>query len=203
LVIISASKTESIAFVNIIYDYLTGLNDIYLAPFLADWPSKPFKTRTVSQNTLPVLSYLPELVAPENAETERIVAMLTNSAEHLSWGQTYSTEDFGALFLEKYGWTELIGLRGPIASKDIACGFLLLGPNIEYPKHRHAAEEVYVPLSSQALWVQGNEDWVSRAGGVPIYHRPWLTHGMRTESAPLLSLYLWRGSNLAQKSHID
>lgn len=84
----SAPKTKSIAFVNIIYDYLIGLNDIYMAPFLADWPSKPFKTRTVSQNTLPVLSYLPELVAPQNAETERIVAMLTNSAEHLSWEQT-------------------------------------------------------------------------------------------------------------------
>jgi hypothetical protein len=199
----SASETKAVALVKVMYDYLIGLDDTHLAPFLADWPSKPFKTRTVSRSTLPVLTYLPELVAKANAKTERMVAMLAISAEHLSWGQTYSTEDFGAIFLEKYGWTELMGLRGPLASKDIACGFLLLGPYIEYPKHSHAAEEVYVPLCSQALWVQENDDWVSRPSGVPIYHRSWLTHGIRTESTPLLALYLWRGGNLAQKSHID
>ena len=26
-------------------------------------------------------------------------------------------------FLEKYGWTEIIGLRGPITSNRVACGF--------------------------------------------------------------------------------
>ncbi|MBW2249580.1 MAG: hypothetical protein JRF60_02855 [Deltaproteobacteria bacterium] len=105
--------------------------------------------------------------------------------------------------LKKYGWTELIGLRGPIDSKNIACGFLLLGPDIEYPKHSHEADEIYIPLSSETLWMQGDDPWVSRPGGIPIYHRSWLTHGMRTESTPLLAVYLWRGGNLAQKSHID
>lgn len=197
------SVSKTIELVNIIYDYLIGIDEIYLSPFLADWPSKPFNTRTVSQSTLPVLSYLPELVADANAKTERMVKMLEASEEHLSWRQTYSTQDFGAVFLKKYGWTELIGLRGPIDSKDIACGFLLLGPDIEYPMHSHESTEVYVPLSSQALWVQGNDPWVFRPSGVPIYHRSWLTHGIRTESTPLLALYLWRGGDLTQKSHID
>lgn len=199
----STFKTEAVELANIIYDYLIGLDDIRLAPFLADWPSKPFKTRTVFQSTLPVLTYLPDLVVESHAKTERIVKMLGISAKFLSWGQTYSKENFGVIFLKKYGWTELIGLRGPIDSKNIACGFLLLGPDIEYPKHSHEAEEIYIPLSSQALWVQGDDDWVSRPSGVPIYHRSWLTHGMRTESTPLLALYIWRGGNLAQKSHID
>lgn len=199
----SVSKTKAIELVNIIYDYLIGIDEIYLSPFLSDWPSKPFKTRTVSHSTLPVLSYLPELIADANPESQKIVKMLKTSAEHLSWKQTYSTQDFGAVFLKKYGWTELIGLRGPIDSKDIACGFLLLGPDIEYPMHSHEAAEVYVPLSSQALWVQGNDNWVSRPSGAPIYHRSWLTHGIRTETTPLLALYLWRGGDLTQKSHID
>jgi len=197
------SVSKTIELVNIIYDYLIGIDENCLSPFLADWPSKPFKTRTVSQSTLPVLLYLPELVADANAKTERMVKVLKTSAEHLSWRQTYSTQDFGAVFLKKYGWTELIGLRGPIDSKNIACGFLLLGPDIEYPMHSHEAEEIYVPLSSRVLWMQGNGHWVSRPTGVPIYHRSWLTHGMRIKSKPLLALYLWRGGDLAQKSHID
>lgn len=199
----SVSNTKAIELVNIIYDYLIGLDEIGLSPFLSGWPSEPFKTRIVFQSTLPVLSCLPELVTNANAETKRIVKLLETSAEHLAWGQTYAAEDFGAGFLEKYGWTELIGLRGPIKSNAIACGFLLLGPDIEYPLHSHEAEEVYVPLNSQSLWRQGNDLWISRPGGVPIYHRSGLTHGMRTDSAPLLALYLWRDGDLAQKSHID
>ena len=199
----SVVNTKAVEIANTLHDYLIGLDEIGLSPFLSGWPSEPFKTRIVFQNRLPVLSCLPELVTNANAETKRIVKLLEASAEHLAWGQTYSAEDFGAGFLGKYGWTELIGLRGPIKSKDIACGFLMLGPDVEYPMHSHEAEEVYVPLNSQSLWRQGNGPWVSRSDGIPIYHRSWLSHGMKTESAPLLALYLWRGGDLAQKSHID
>jgi hypothetical protein len=196
------ANTKVVELENIIYDYLIGLDEVALSPFLAIWPSKPFKTRIVPQRILPVLFCLSELVLDTNAETKNVVKMFKASSEHLSWGQTYAAEDFGAGFLKKYGWTELIGLCGPIKSKDIACGFLLLGPDIEYPLHSHEAEEVYVPLISQSRWIQGNDPWVSRPSGVPIYHKSWLPHGMRTESAPLLALYLWRGGDLAQKSHI-
>jgi len=197
------SATKTIELVDLIYAYLTGMDDEGLAPFLACWPSKPFKIRSVTPKRLPVLSYLPELVTEADSETESIVKMLETLAHHLGWGQTYSAEDFGAAFLEKYGWTELIGLRGPINSKDIACGFLLLGPGIEYPKHSHDAEEIYLPLSSGSSWIKGEENWIYRPGNVPIYHGSQQTHGMRTETIPLLALYIWRGGNLAQKSHID
>ncbi len=200
---IPAFNTKTVELVDSIYDYLIGLDEIGLFPFLWGWPSTPFNTRMVSQIGFPVLSYLPDLIADTNIETKRIVTMFKKLAGHLAWGQTYSTEDFGADFLKKYGWTELIGLRGPIRSNDIACGFLMLGPDIEYPKHSHGAEEVYIPLSSWSLWKQGNESWISRPGGTAIYHGSWLPHGMKTEATPMLALYLWRGEDLAQKSHIS
>jgi hypothetical protein len=110
----SVDTSKAIEFANIIYDYLIGLDETLLSPFLDDWPSKPFTTRIMSPNILPVLSYLPQLVAKTDTRTERIVRMLETWAKHLKLGQTYSKEDFGASFLNKYGWTELIGLRGPI-----------------------------------------------------------------------------------------
>ena len=97
----------------------------------------------------------------------------------------------------------LIGQRGPIASDHIAFGFLLLAPGTEYPPHRHAAEEVYLPLTGPSFWKMGDDEWKNRPIGVPLYHRSWLTHTMRSESVPLLALYLWRGGNLVQKSRID
>ena len=197
------SDTPALILLNIVFDYLKNVENSYITKFLVNWPSKPFKTRKVSQCLLPVLSYLPEINVNENDKAVPVIKTLKVYANDLCWGQTYTAADFGEAFLEKYGWTELIGVRGPVKSRDIACGFLLLGPNIEYPKHSHEAEEVYVPINSEAWWIQENDDWVSRQRGVPIYHRPWLSHGIRTGSSPLLALYIWQGGNLTQKSHIE
>jgi len=78
-----------------------------------------------------------------------------------------------------------------------------LCPEIEYPRHSHEAEEVYVLLTGQTLWQRDDQDWAYRAAGLPIYHASGVPHAMRTESVLLLALYLWRGGNLVQKSRIE
>jgi hypothetical protein len=159
--------------------------------------------RPVVATSLPVLSWMPAAVKAANRQTEVIVCALASLASQLAWAQTYSALDFGAGFLDRYGWTELIGLRGPIASDRIACGFLFLGPQIEYPRHSHEAEEIYVPLTGPTLWQRSDHEWAYRAPGRPIYHASGLAHAMRTETEPLLALYLWRGGDLIQKSRIE
>jgi len=199
----SNSEANAIELVDNVHTYLHGLNDAHLEPFLANWPSESFKTRTILPHPLPVVSCMPAVVQATNAEGAFIVNAFKASAPCLQWGQTYVTEDFGASFLQKYGWAEMIGQRGPVASDHIACGFLLLAPDTEYPPHRHAAEEVYLPLTGPTFWKTGDDGWENRPTGVPIYHRSWLAHAMRTESVPLLALYLWCGENLVEKSRID
>ena len=85
----------------------------------------------------------------------------------------------------------------------MACGVLMLGPQVEYPRHRHEAEEVYIPLTGQTLWLQGNQEWTLHPLGQPIFHAPWVPHAMKTGAAPLLALYLWRAGDLKQKSLFD
>jgi len=183
--------------------FLSDLDQVPLAPFLAHWPSQPYSTRAIAPSSLPVVVCLPMLAAAADKKTAVVIKTLAAEAKHLFWGQTYTQADFGCDFLQNYGWTELIGLRGPIASRVLACGFLLLGPDTHYPRHSHAAEEIYVPLSEPTFWTQGEDDWIARPCGEPIYHRSGLAHGMRTESTPLLALYLWHGGDLVQKSHIE
>jgi hypothetical protein len=192
-----------IALVIAIRNFFEGLNDPHLNCFLADWPPANCRTRSVEPQALPVLSWMPAAIAAPGKVAELIVNMLASLANHLTWGQTYSAEDFGSGFLEKYGWTELIGLRGPIASDRLACGFLFLGPDIEYPRHSHEAEEIYVPLTGPTFWMRGNYDWELRKPCARIFHASRVPHAMRTESAPLLALYLWRGGNLVEKSRIE
>lgn len=181
---------------------LGGMDRPELRPFLADWPQPDAARRVVEPRTLPVLRWLDRL-APCAAEgTRSLVDGVIASAAELAWGQTYAAADFGERFLDRYGWSELIGLRGPIAGDRLACGVLLLGPDLEYPAHSHAAEEIYLPLAGTALWQRGGEGWQPRRPGELIHHPSGMAHAMRTGEQPLLALYLWRGGDLAQKSTI-
>jgi hypothetical protein len=192
-----------IALINAIRGFLCKLDDVHLKAFLADWPPVKSPMRNIVPRTLPVVDWLPEAVKAACSNGASIVNKLAAIANQIAWGQTYSVEDFGSGFLEKYGWTELIGQRGPVASNRIACGVLILGPQIEYPRHSHEAEEVYVPLTGRTLWQQDQQKWDYRTACRPIYHAPRVPHAMRTESVPLLALYLWRGADLTEKSHIE
>lgn len=173
-----------------------------LAAFMAGWPSRDAARRLIEPRLLPVLRWLDRLAPGAVDETRPLVDGLTAAASDLAWGQTYTVEDFGERFLERYGWSELIGLRGPIASDRLACGVLLLGPDLEYPAHSHAAEEIYIPLAGTAHWLHGGDGWRPRRPGELIHHPSGIVHAMRTDEQPLLALYLWRGGDLAQKSTI-
>jgi mannose-6-phosphate isomerase-like protein (cupin superfamily) len=170
--------------------------------FLAQWPRIVTPDRAAPASTLPVLRWLPHPEGPDADPRHRLVRRLHHLHARLTWSQTYRAEDFGADFLDRYGWTELIGARGPVASETLACGFLLLGPEVEYPDHYHVAEELYIALSGTALWRCGPGAWRAQPPGAILHHPPNMPHAMRTSREPLLALYLWCGGDLTQKSII-
>ena len=169
------------------------------APFLSDWPERVDR-RVCPPSRLEVCDWLDRLTPPP--ETADLVAALVAAAPMLQWRQTYTAVDFGADFLKKYGWTEFIGLRGPVPSTSLACGVLLLAPGLTYPSHAHQAEELYLPLSGVAEWQMGDADFARVRPGQVIHHAPWVPHAMRCGTEPMAALYLWRGGDLAAKSVI-
>ena len=169
------------------------------APFLRAWP-EPTVSRPFVPASLPVLGCIGDLAAGTCATTAGFVDAIVSAAPDLAWRQTYGPEDFGTAFLDHYGWSEFIGLRGPIASTDVACGILLLGPHTTYPAHAHEASELYLPLSGTALWRRGVQDWRACPPGRVIHHPSWMMHAMTTGTEPLLALYVWMAGDLAAKS---
>lgn len=165
------------------------------APFLAEWPEAGV-TRILEPVTLPVCRWLAAM--PDGG----VMGALKAEAQRLQWRQTYGAGDFGAAFLAGYGWSEFIGLRGPVASERIACGVLLLAPGTVYPAHAHAAAEVYLPISGVAEWRRGDAGFGRVAVGQAVHHPSWMPHAMRVGAEPLAALYLWRGGDLAAKSVI-
>jgi quercetin dioxygenase-like cupin family protein len=169
------------------------------APFLADWPQGS-ERRVCTPTWLNVCDWLECMDPP--AMTAGLVAALVASAPKLQWRQTYTAADFGEDFLKRYGWTEFIGLRGPVPSASLACGVLLLAPGLTYPSHAHQAEELYLPLSGAAEWQMGEADFATVQPGQVIHHAPWMPHAVRCGPEPMAALYLWRGGDLAAKSKI-
>ncbi len=181
---------------------LTGRQSSRLGPFLDEWPH-PSEARSVPPATVPATRWLPQVKESAPRFSAMFVDALVAAAPSLAWRRSYSAAAVGATFYENYGWTELAGLTGPIASEHLACGVLILGSHLTYPSHRHEAEEVYVPLSGTAEWRHGSADWRERPPGSVIHHARNEPHAMRTGRDPMLALYLWRSDHLAQTSHLD
>jgi hypothetical protein len=179
---------------------LDGMRAAALGPFLADWPVAT-ERRVVTPSAVPVLRLLPEVQAAAPAFSRELVNDIGRAASSMAWRQTYTVADVGAAFLENYGWSEVVGTTGPLASERVACGFLLLGPQTHYPLHQHEAEEIYIPLVGTASWLQAKGGWQKRPPGTVIYHASNEPHATRTGTHPLLALYLWRSANLRQKAH--
>ena len=185
-----------------IHALLKSLRAPRLDPFLAEWPGEA-PSRLVTPSTLPVLRYASVLASEAPPSARSVTDELFRLAPSLRWGQSYPASAVGTQFLENYGWAEIAGLHGPILSEHVAVGFLLLGPETLYPRHRHEPEEIYVPLSGTADWQGGRGVWHMGPPRAVIVHESNEPHAMRTTSAPLLALYLWRSSNLEQKSRLD
>ncbi|SHH24184.1 Dimethlysulfonioproprionate lyase [Cognatiyoonia sediminum] len=161
------------------------------------WPRSSVVAVAETPATLPVTGWL------NDASQGPAINDLRDIASALHWQQTYTATDIGAPFLERYGWTMLVGPDAPIKSDAILAGILILGPDIEYPVHRHSAEEAYVILSGTASWSIGNSDWHQKSAGEVIHNPPWQPHGMCTDCGePLVLGFLWN-AGAVEKSQID
>lgn len=196
-----SSKTPAATVLSGFRALLEGVEDPIVAAF-RDEIGWEMKAREIPASSLPCLKHLSRAAEIAEGQGAPLTLLLADAGSSLAWGQTYNAADFGAHFLENYGWTEIFGTRGHFVNERVAGGFLLLGPHVTYPDHHHVAEEVYLPLTGGAEWRMGNGVFRRRAAGDVIHHASNVSHAMRTGDDPLLALYLWRGGPLAQRSVI-
>lgn len=156
--------------------------------------------RILEPKALPVLSYLPHLKVLTPEADLPFVTRLDDLKTSLHFNQTYTADDFGADFLQQYGWIKFLGPDGYWFSDSMSSGFVLLGDNTTYPEHWHKAEELYFPISGTGEWFHENHGWQTKSPGDMIVHTSNVKHAMRTIGEPLLLLYIWRGGDLLQKS---
>ena len=88
---------------------------------------------------------------------------------------------------------EVIGPTGQINHETVRAGLLFQESDITYPRHSHAAEEIYFPLTGPVDWQIDDTNWCQQEAGSFIHHLPYQSHAIRTGKTPLLALWGWSG----------
>ena len=94
------------------------------------------------------------LAGPGTAE---FLEVLVRARRSLRWEQCYTSADsaVGTDMLSSYGYAEIVGRQGPFLSTRIRAGIASYGPHLNYPLHRHQAEEIYAILAGSAFFSRG------------------------------------------------
>jgi hypothetical protein len=91
-------------------------------------------------------------------------------------------------FVDGHANAMIIGPNGLEERGDIWLGVTLMAPNVRYPNHAHAPEEVYLVLS-KGEFRQEDGAWFSPGIGGSFYNDPNIRHAMRSVETPLLALW--------------
>jgi mannose-6-phosphate isomerase-like protein (cupin superfamily) len=182
--------------------YLAGKDDPLVQRMARDLPTSP-EPRILPPRTYPVADHLAKITRASDPDATGLRADLALNRAAFQWGQSYGEDDFGPDFINNYAYLEILGTRGHFRSDTVACGLLMIGPNTAYPAHRHTAEEIYVIVSGTAAWMKAGSDYEKLSPGTVVHHPSQIVHAMRTDTEPLVVIYIWRGGDLAQKSEVS
>ncbi len=143
----------------------------------------------------PVCRYLAAaLDLAEAGPAAAVAAAARPFAAALGWRHWYQVDDRLPGFSRNFAHAEIVGPLGPVSSRDMRCGLILMAPHTLYPSHAHSAVELYLVLGGTAEWQRGAEPWARRPPGAFILHPSGIGHAMRSLDEPLLALYAWHGA---------
>ncbi|WP_217413220.1 dimethylsulfoniopropionate lyase [Marinobacterium ramblicola] len=151
----------------------------------------PGAQRSGPGGRLPVCSWLDAALAveTEHASLHHLTARFKVIEPLLEWrrrpnhGETASRN-----FIDGHANAMIIGPGGIEERKDLWLGVTLMAPNVRYPDHQHAPEEVYLVLS-EGEFRQADGEWFSPGVGGSFYNVPCIKHAMRSIDTPLLAFW--------------
>jgi hypothetical protein len=142
----------------------------------------------------PVLAHLDEALHLARAgELAPLAASFAAARASIRWSQnaSYDETSVGRELLDNYAYACLSGPDCLQPCEAPLAGYILLGPNFEYPDHNHAAREVYLALTPGARWRLDSGDWFEVEAGDLIVHESWQMHATRTGDRPFLAFAAW------------
>ncbi|PZM15291.1 hypothetical protein CPY51_07545 [Rhizobium tubonense] len=111
----------------------------------------------------------------------------------LEWRRrpTYDKLTASENFVDGHANAMILGPGGIEDHRDVWLGVTLLAPNVRYPDHDHAPEEVYLVLSDGEFFQEGR-GWFEPGVGGSFYNVPNIRHAMRSGDKPLFAFWALR-----------
>lgn len=140
---------------------------------------------------------------------ERIPAILENSAnsslaslfdavgtiyDKLVWYAFYQRTTLTKSFIDEFAVADVMGPEGPIVHENAILFLFIVGPNVLYPFHWHAADELYLILSGNPSFRVGEMEWHQQQRGDIIHVPSLVPHSIRVGNEPMLAVQMWHGN---------
>ena len=177
--------------------YLATLDHPGSAQVMAGLASRTRSAPVTPEPSGIVDPHLASALAAVAAEGQPALAAAIAAAAHsLRWAiyDKYPPEAIGEGFRAGHAYASLVGPGGPYAAGDYDLGLFLIAPHVFYRDHRHAAPELYAPLTGPHGWrfAPGDPlDW--QPAHSPVWNEPQRPHATKVGAVPFLCLYAWTG----------
>ena len=138
----------------------------------------------------PATAWLEQAIKTGKAgPTGKLADALENLAPKLFWQRRMDRPSIHPKWPNSHANSVIIGDTGLECRNDVRIGVSLLAPYTIYPNHQHPPEEVYIALSNGS-WRQNDGFWQTRGAGGLIYNPPNIVHAMKSNSDPLLAIWI-------------
>ncbi|CCE99366.1 dimethylsulfoniopropionate lyase [Sinorhizobium fredii] len=153
---------------------------------------EPGAQRSGPGGRLPVCSHLDTALAieTEHESLRRLVDQFKAIEPQLEWRRRTNPDSSASDNFEVgHANAMIVGPGGLEDRRDLWFGVTLMAPNVRYPDHDHAPEEVYLVLS-EGEFRQGEAAWFSPGIGGSFYNPPAIKHAMRSVDTPLFAFWV-------------
>ncbi len=165
------------------------------------WPTDLSAT-DLQPCAVPAADLVRDFERPGTGRTQALIDAVRATTHLAHWKRTYTEEEVGADFLQRYGYYELFGPTGHFHSTQLRGYIGYWGEGLNYDWHSHQAEELYLTLAGGAMFrIEGNEALVGP--DQTRVHASWQSHAMITSDQPILTFVLWRGEGMADLPKMD
>jgi hypothetical protein len=123
-----------------------------------------------------------------------LAGAIAQAAPHLDWitYDLYPREAIGPAFAEGHTYASIIGEASAVSARDFDLGVFLIAPHLLYRDHRHAAPELYAPLTGPHGWrFAPGAALTVKPAHEPVWNPPFRHHLTKVGAVPFLCFFGW------------
>ena len=175
--------------------YLLTLHHPGTAEVRASLPPDPGPLRAKAPAGSAVVDrWLPPALDALRTDQPALAAAIAATAGQLEWitYDFYPRAKIGDGFATGHAYASIRGEDAPFAARDCDLGLFLIAPGTLYRDHRHAAPELYAPLTGPHGWRFGpDRPLIVKPAHQPVWNPAHQPHLTKVGRQPFLCLFVW------------